>query len=553
MKKYRFPCGCEFDTNENGGIIINEHQFNPNCPATYQLIAEGRTVGCFQIESQLLIQWCKKLKPKKLSEVSDLVAIVRPGTLKSVVKTIKDGDKIKNITAAEWYIKVKMGEEPEVYFDPSLEPILKSSYTIMLYQEQMLQIARLIGGFSEIEADLLRRGIGKKDATIVTECKKLFVEKAEGVGILSKEKAEELFHQIEAANRYSFNKSHSYCYGVTAYESAYYKQHFPLEFYVASLKLSMEEQDPLAEIRRVVGDARKHKFVVSGPDINDLEPNFYIRDDEILFGLANINGLGDSSVEKLKNNVKRIEQAISKPIQDWSWFDFLVNLTVSKEGSVFGSSNLAKLIQAGAIDRGIPRKRMLFELQNWDELTKGEKEWVYTKQFKFSNIREALEALGKPKKQFGGCHNAERVKSVQSIIKILNNPPSNLDDTILSISKMEGEMLGLALSCSKVDACETMAANCTVEEFEYKRLQWYVFGVECKQVNTITCKNGASKGREMSFLTIEDQSGTMDDVVVFCDEWEQYGHLLQPGNTVLIEGQKDRNKGSFIVKRVEQI
>ena len=98
MKKYKFPCGCEFDTNENGGLIIREHEFNPNCVATYQLIAEGRTVGCFQIESQLLIQWCKKLKPKNLDEMCDLVAIVRPGTLKSVFKIIKDGEKLKNIT-----------------------------------------------------------------------------------------------------------------------------------------------------------------------------------------------------------------------------------------------------------------------------------------------------------------------------------------------------------------------------------------------------------------------------------------------------------------------
>lgn len=554
MKKYKFPCGCEFDTNENGGLIIREHEFNPNCVATYQLIAEGRTVGCFQIESQLLIQWCKKLKPKNLDEMCDLVAIVRPGTLKSIFKIIKDGEKLKNITAAEWYIMVKNGEVPIEYFHPSLEPVLKKTNGIMLFQEQMLQIAVLIAAFNEIEADLLRRGIGKKDASVVSECKKMFVEKAESVGILTKEQAEELFHQIEAANRYSFNKSHSYCYGMTAYESAYYKQHFPLEFFCSSLRLSIEEQDPLAEMRRIIGDAKKHNYSVYGPTIDDMEPNFYIKDESVVFGIGNIKGMGENTVHKLFDNLSQLESRIQKKLKDWTWFDFLVNLTVSKESSVIGSSNLLKLIQSGAIDRDVSRKRMMFELENWDILSKGEKEWILKNKFKFTNLKDALQSLGKSKKDGGGCHKADRIPIVQSIVKILDKPPTNLDDTIESLSKMESEILGLALSCSLVESCDLTSVNCNIADYlNGKSLQCFVLGVECKGVNVITVKNGASAGQEMAFLQLEDASGQLDDCVVFSDEWARFNYLLQPGNCVLIEGQRDRKKGSFIVKYVEQI
>lgn len=552
--KYKFPCGCEFDTNDDGGCIIREHEFNPNCAATYQLIAEGRTIGCFQIESQLLIQWCKKIKPMNLEQMCDLVAIVRPGTLKSVFKVVKDGEKFKNITAAEWYVMVKNGEVPIEYFHPSLEAVLNKTNGIMLFQEQMLQISVLIAAFNEIEADLLRRGIGKKSAEIITECKKLFVEKATSVGILTKEQAEELFHQIEAANRYSFNKSHSWCYGETAYESAYLKQHFPLEFFCSSLSLAMEEQDPLAEMRRIISDAKKHGFAVIGPNIDHLEPNFYILNEEIAFGLSNIKGVGENTVVKLKENIDKAVLTVGRPIQEWSWFEFLVNLTVSKEGSVFGSSNLEKLVGAGAIDRGVSRKRMLFELENWELLSKGEKEWVFKNQSHFDNLQAALKSLAKPKKEGGGCHNSERLSIVQSIIKLLEKPPTNLDDTIISVNKMETELMGVSLSCSKVEACDTSAVNCTLADFANgKRLQWYVMGVECNRVHTTTVKNGASKGSEMAFLTLEDETGEMDDCVVFSEDWEKFSYLLQPGNTVLVEGQKDKNKGSFIVKNVEQL
>lgn len=552
--KYKFDCGCEFDTNDQGGIIIKEHQFNPNCAATYQLIAEGRTIGCFQIESQLLIQWCKKIKPINLDDMCDLVAIVRPGTLKSIFKVVKDGEKFKSITAAEWYVMVKNGEVPIEYFHEALEPILKTTKGIMLFQEQMLQIAVLIGGFNEVEADLLRRAIGKKDAEELNKSKKLFIEKSQTVGILTKPQAEELFHQIEAANRYSFNKSHSWCYGETAYESAYLKQHFPLEFFCSSLSLAMQEQDPLPEMRRIINDAKKHGFTVNGPNIDDIEPNFYIKNDEIFFGLANIKGVGPNTIVKLQQNIDKSTLTIGRPIKEWSWFEFLVNLTVSKEGSVFGSSNLEKLIGAGAIDRGVSRKRMLFELENWEMLSKGEKEWVFKNQSLFDNLQSALKALAKPKKEGGGCHSADRLSIVQSVIKLLEKPPTNLDDTIISINKIETELLGISLSCSKVEACDTSAVNCTLADFANgKRLQWYVIGVECNRVHTTIVKNGASKGSEMAFLTLEDETGEMDDCVVFAEDWERFSYLLQPGNTVLVEGQKDKNKGSFIVKNVEQL
>jgi DNA polymerase-3 subunit alpha len=168
-----------------------------NDKKTWDLFAEGKTKGVFQLESNLGKSWSKKLAPTSIEELSALIAIIRPGTLKAFV----DG---KSMT--QHFVDRKHGREDVTYLHPSLEEILKTTYGVLVYQEQAMRIAQKIAGFNLQEADELRKAIGKKKADLMAKVKKKFISGAKKVGTVSKEEAEEIFGWIEKSARYSFNK-----------------------------------------------------------------------------------------------------------------------------------------------------------------------------------------------------------------------------------------------------------------------------------------------------------------------------------------------------------
>ena len=181
---------------------------------TWQLFAEGKTKGVFQLESNLGKSWSKKLAPNNIEELSALIAIIRPGCLKAFV----DG---KSMT--QHFIDRKHGREEVTYLHESLEEILAQTYGVLVYQEQSMRIAQKIAGFNLEEADELRKAIGKKKADLMAKVKKKFIAGAKKVKIVDKQTAEEIFSWIEKSARYAFNKSHSISYAVCSYWSAYQK------------------------------------------------------------------------------------------------------------------------------------------------------------------------------------------------------------------------------------------------------------------------------------------------------------------------------------------
>lgn len=158
----------------------------------WNLISRGMTKGLFQIESQLGVEWCKKVKPQNILELSDVISLVRPGPLESKM--------------SDSYVKRKFGKEPITYVHPALEPILKNTWGTLVYQEQAIKIAEKLAGFNPVEADTLRKGIGKKDTETLSKCKTMFIEKAVAFGLINKEEAEEIFGWIQKSVRYSFNQ-----------------------------------------------------------------------------------------------------------------------------------------------------------------------------------------------------------------------------------------------------------------------------------------------------------------------------------------------------------
>lgn len=175
------------------------------CDNTWELISSGNTKGCFQLESRLGRSMAKKLKPHNIEELSALISIMRPGCLEAY----RDGKSVSN-----HYIDKKNGLEPIDYFHPSLEPILKTTYGEMVYQEQAMEIARVIAGFDLKEADMLRKAIGKKKPEEMAKLKATFIDGCEKTKILTKEQGEEIFNWIEKSQRYSFNKSHAISYAM---------------------------------------------------------------------------------------------------------------------------------------------------------------------------------------------------------------------------------------------------------------------------------------------------------------------------------------------------
>lgn len=249
------------------------------------------------------------------------------------------------ISLTEHYCRRKNGEEPVTYPDKILEPILKETYGVMAYQEQSIEIAKIVAGLSLGEADNLRRGIGKKLPEVIAQCKITFLEGAKKVQKVPESVAISIFDSIEASQRYAFNKAHSFAYGINGYRSAYAKIHMPLWFFCSYLRHSGDKQKPYEEIAELVNEAKLFGIELHTPSIANLRRHFHLASDRgIRFGIVDIKNIGDSHYNKLVDVNKIAIQTYGKPLHELEWYQFLIL-----------SENLSKtavenLIFVGAMD-----------------------------------------------------------------------------------------------------------------------------------------------------------------------------------------------------------
>jgi DNA polymerase-3 subunit alpha len=548
MQYFQFPCGCRWPVigppAVEGGLPLldfDAEKIPEDCSATWALLGRGETKGVFQLESQLGKVWTKKLAPENLEHITALGAILRPGCLKAMDK---DG-----ISMTEHYCLRKKGQEEVKSYHPAIDPILFPTYNILVYQEQAMAIARAVAGFDMQQADTLRKAIGKKLPEEMVKCKKLFMEGAQKAGIISQEMAQEVFGWIEKSQRYSFNKSHACCYGLTGYECAYIKAHFPLAFFTSWLYNARHKQDPRQEIAELVSDAKLFKIEVEGPDLRSFEQHFHTDGKVIRFGISDIKGVGPSGATKIREAIETATQRLGKPISQWTWSDFLYHCSSSIYSSV-----MVRLIEVGALRwLGRARQELLADYRVFNELTDKEKEW-FTNPGTPDCFLEALTLAARDKKQGGACSTKKRVEVLQSHLSMLKNPPSRLWDSPQWVAYCEEEHLGLSLSCSRMDSCDISAVNCSLSEYISGRTGFMVFGVEVRAVREITTRKGKNPGQKMAFLTLADSSCMFDEVVCFPEEWKQYSHLLNQGNLVILQAERDHKKGSstMLVKKVWQ-
>jgi DNA polymerase-3 subunit alpha len=244
---------------------------------SYQMLARGDVVGVFQVESQGMRRALIDMRPDRFEDIIALVALYRPGPMANIPT----------------YCARKHGEEESEYLHPILEPLLKETYGVIIYQEQVMQIAQKMSGYSLGEADLLRRAMGKKIRAEMEKQRARFVDGATKNGV-TKDQADTIFELLAKFADYGFNKSHAAAYALVSYHTAYMKAHYPVEFIAASMTLDLNNTDKLSEFR---AEAQRLGIKVEPPSINRSGPTFEVSDNTIYYALAALKGVGPQAIE----------------------------------------------------------------------------------------------------------------------------------------------------------------------------------------------------------------------------------------------------------------
>ena len=297
-------------------------------PAAFEILKNANTVAVFQLESRGMQGMLREAKPDRFEDIIALVALYRPGPM----------DLIPS------FIARKHGKEQVHYPDPRVEPVLRETYGIMVYQEQVMQMAQIIGGYSLGGADLLRRAMGKKKPEEMAEHRQLFRDGSSKSG-LKPDKADEIFDLMEKFAGYGFNKSHAAAYALLAYHTAWLKAHYPAEFMAANMSLAMDDTD---KVKILYEDALANKIKILPPDVNTSVYRFMpLREDQnnkeqpatmIRYGLGAIRGTGEGAIEQI------IQARANGPFVDL--FDFCLRL----DRRVVNRRTMEALIRAGAFD-----------------------------------------------------------------------------------------------------------------------------------------------------------------------------------------------------------
>jgi DNA polymerase-3 subunit alpha len=257
-------------------------------PATYKVIAAGDTVGVFQLESGGIRRMVTQLRPSCFADLVAALALYRPGPLDA---KLADGS-----TMVDAFIKRKHGREPIRYLHPALEPILEETYGVIVYQEQVMQIAQALAGYSLGDADKLRRAMGKKKKEVMAAERERFSQGAARAGTADAKLAGAIFDQMETFAAYGFNKSHSAAYAVISYQTAYLKAHYPTEFMAGLLSLEAGDTD---STYKNIAECRDRSIAILPPDVNESREDFTAAAGTIRFGLGAVKGVGSKAIEAI--------------------------------------------------------------------------------------------------------------------------------------------------------------------------------------------------------------------------------------------------------------
>lgn len=311
------------------GEHIDIYQIPKDKDRVYEMLSQGHTVGVFQMESPGFQQLLKKLKPHNFVDVATAIALYRPGPMDLIPQ----------------YLEARKDPTKISYPHPDLKDILRETYGILIFQEQCMAVVSRMGGYTQGRADILRRAIGKKKKSLMMKEKKSFIQAAQKQGY-SKEEAEDVFSYIESFARYGFNKSHTSAYALIAYQTAYFKYFYPLEYMTA---LFRSESDKLDKIPNIIKECQRLDLTVEPPDINQSNVHHDICDSQtIRFGLAGIKNLGEG-----------VAQAIVAERQMHGPYADLASLCKRVDYQTLNKRSLESLIKSGALDEFGGRGQLL--------------------------------------------------------------------------------------------------------------------------------------------------------------------------------------------------
>lgn len=471
--------------------IINKNQSHPfslfsipfNDDRTFELLQKGDTTGVFQLESAGMRHALKQIQPTKFEDIVAVNALYRPGPMDSI----------------PLYAKRKLGQIPVTYEHPVLQPILKETYGIIVYQEQIMQIASQMAGFTFGEADLLRRAVSKKNRDILQKERTHFVQKAIQLGH-SEQAASSVYDLIVRFADYGFPKSHAVAYSVISYQMAFLKAHFPVAFYCALLSTATGNQE---KINQLVMEMRQKKIPIFPPSIFKSEPFFTVENGGVRFGLQAIKGVSHAFIQKL------LQQRVNKGTSWEDIFDFASELSAVH----FTRKNIEPLIKAGALDDFKEERATL--LATLDAAVKYAELVCPT---------EEMDLFGGNTFHFG--------KS-----KYIKAEPLPLMKKLEFEKEVLGQYFSEHPTVSKKKSVTEKIED--IWDVQQSTKDWKVTVVgliqEIKRIRT-------KKGESMAFVTLQDETGSIS-ITLFPEEYAKYNLLLTELAIIVVEGKSERRNG----------
>lgn len=492
----------------------------------YKMISQGETYGVFQLESGGMTQCFKELKPNCLEDIIAGISLYRPGAMDQIPKYIRNKHNLDKIQ----------------YMHPALEHILDVTYGCIVYQEQVMQIVRDLGGYSMGRSDLVRRAMGKKKADVMAKERENFINgivDEDGNVIvkgcvrngISADVAADIFDEVAKFAGYGFNKSHAAAYAIIAYQTAWLKYYYPVEFSAALITSVMGNSKKVAEY---IQHCKSMGIEVLPTDMNESSVSFTVKENKIRFGLAAVKNVGINAV-----------QSIIKARQEKGSFDGLYDFLQKMDYSIINKRTVESLIKCGAFDSfGVYRSRMLAVYEKLMESIQGQKK---------NNVEGQIS-------MFDTIDDTEDI--IGNIYPEINEYPKK------NMLSMEKEMLGLYISGHPLEEYKTeLEASVTITtaelvtdnednkqdiernfELDGKRVTMGGIIVSVKQKTTKTNK-------VMAFMELEDLYGTLE-IIVFPKIFERYKDLLVQETIVLVEGrisQKEEEAAKIICDTVRPL
>ncbi|MDX2066530.1 MAG: DNA polymerase III subunit alpha [Fimbriimonadaceae bacterium] len=499
---------CVANVAQTRGETIDPLTLEDGDPEAYAILARGETVGIFQMESAGMTRWVMQLKPQNVRELAAMIALYRPGPMDHIPQ----------------YIATKRGKQAPDILHPLMEPVLRETYGVIVYQDQVMQIVQAVAGFTLGKADVLRRAMGKKSASALASLKPEFYSGAKERGV-SEEVAERIWQRLEPFAGYAFNKAHAVCYSILSYRTAYLKAHYPTEYMAALLSAFLSNE---SKVTTFIEECRRMKIAVVQPDINRSQGDFSVeagkKGNAIRFGLVAIKGVGESLV-----------QGILKEREENGPFTHLYEFAERTKGLGMNRTALDALIKAGAFDSiDKNRKRLLDHLEG---------------ALHFGDIR-LRERLNGQESLFGGGGEESSAQVTYPDLPHVE-PPGRTD-----ILRWEKDVMGLYISDHPLRGMErTLRAatdhTCLSAQDAADGTGVRLAGVIAKLAVRTTKKDG----KKMASLVLEDFSGQIA-CTAFPAAYQKFEKVLVKDAVVVIDGAityPDRPGDRTIELRVDRV